>query len=195
MTEIIPQRAGTKEQTFPGVHVWLSLILHWKFTPDSWCSLFKNSWLHVRVTRWLRPVEHPTFDFGSGPELRVMKSSPELGFTLSEESVSSSLSVLLPALNIDLSLSQIQSINHFKKSLLKVKRSPKKSESRIKWVKLQGYFKMLSWEAVPFNQLRDTKNKSVSVLKGALPEVSPGQPLNWGLVPCFPESSHMLQGC
>lgn len=45
---------------------------------------------------------------------------------------------------------------------------------------------MLSLEVVPFNQLRDTKDKSAFALKGA-----PGRPLNQGLASCFPESSCM----
>lgn len=41
---------------------------------------------------------------------------------------------------------------------------------------------MLLLEVAPFNQLRNTKNKSVFVLKGVLPVLSSSQPLKQDLV-------------
>lgn len=57
-----------------------------------------------------------------------------------------------------------------------------------------GIFQMLLLEAVPFNQLKDTKNKSAFLLKWALTVLSASQPLNRGPVLCrvhFPESLEM----
>jgi len=50
----------------------------------------------------VQPVECPTLGFGSGHDLRVVRSSPVLGFELSEESTEVSLP--LPALALSLSL-------------------------------------------------------------------------------------------
>ena len=37
--------------------------------------LFKNS-IHIGASRWLSQLNVPTFDFGSGHDLKVVRSSP-----------------------------------------------------------------------------------------------------------------------
>ena len=50
-------------------------------------------------------VDHPTLDFGSGHDLRVMGSSPVLGSVLSVESACPSPSALPPPLSVSLYIS------------------------------------------------------------------------------------------
>ena len=61
-------------------------------------------------------VKHPTLGFDSGHDLRVLRSSPELGSAFSMESACLSLS-LMPLFQIVHSLSQINKWKIFKKEI------------------------------------------------------------------------------
>jgi len=65
-------------------------------------------------------IEPLTLGFGSGHDLRVVRSSPTLGSTLSTELASDSLSLLLP---LPLPLLSLSKIN---------KQNPQKKEGKLK---------------------------------------------------------------
>jgi len=77
-------------------------------SPPRYLIFFKRK---IFEGRWVaQSFKHPTLDFSPGPDLRVMRSSPELGSALSGESAWDSLSLCPSPCSYTLSFSKINNL-------------------------------------------------------------------------------------